>query len=44
MGILKHRTAPTCSWIASIFSVTLVIFYLIEIAFVFLIFAIVSWP
>lgn len=44
MGILKHRKAPKCSWIASAFSVTLVIFYLIEIAFVFLIFAIVSWP
>lgn len=44
MGILKHRTAPTCSWVASIFSMTLTIFYLIEIAFVLLIFAIVSWP
>ena len=44
MGILKHRKAPKCSWVASIFSVTLIIFYLIEIAFVLLIFAIVSCP
>lgn len=44
MGILKHRKAPKCSWVASIFSVTLVIFYLIEIAFALLIFAILSWP
>ena len=44
MGILKHRTAPKCSWIASIFSITLVIFYMIEVTFALLIFSIVSWP
>lgn len=42
MGILKHRKAPKCSWIASIFSVTLIIFYLIEILFILLAFAILS--
>ena len=43
MGILKHRKAPKCSWIASIFSVTLIIFYLVEIAFVLLTFVVIIW-
>lgn len=34
MDLGKHRNKPKCSWGASIFSVTLVIFYLIEVAFV----------
>ena len=33
MAPLKHRDKPKCSWLSAIFSVTLVIFYLIEIAF-----------
>lgn len=43
MGVMKHRSAPTCSWIASIFSVTLVMFYLIETAFALLTFLVISW-
>ena len=43
MGVMKHRNAPKCSWIESIFSVTLVMFYLIEIAFVLLAFVVISW-
>ena len=43
MGVRKHRNAPKCSWIESIFSVTLVMFYLIEIAFALLIFVVLGW-
>ncbi len=34
MDLGKHRSKPKCSWISSIFSITLVIFYLIEALFV----------
>ena len=34
MDLGKHRNKPKCSWGAAIFSVTLIIFYLIEAAFV----------
>ncbi len=34
MDLGKHKNKPKCSWVASIFSVTLIIFYLIEAAFV----------
>ena len=34
MDLGKHKGKPKCSWISSIFSVTLVIFYLIEVLFV----------
>ena len=34
MDLGKHRDKPKCSWISSIFSVTLVIFYFIEGLFV----------
>ena len=34
MDLGKHRDKPKCSWISSIFSITLVIFYLIEVLFV----------
>ena len=44
MGILKHRKAPKCSWVESMFSVTLVVFYLIEVAFALLIFLVVGCP
>ena len=30
----KHRNKPKCSWLSAIFSVTLIIFYLIEVFFV----------
>ena len=33
MDLLKHRDEPKRSWVSAIFSITLVIFYLIETAF-----------
>ncbi len=34
MDLGKHRDKPKCSWISAVFSITLVIFYLIEALFV----------
>lgn len=34
MDLGKHKGKPKCSWISAIFSVTLVIFYFIEVLFV----------
>ena len=34
MDLGKHKDKPKCSWISAIFSVTLIIFYLIEVLFV----------
>lgn len=34
MDLNKHKGQPRCSWISAIFSVTLIIFYLIEVLFV----------
>ena len=34
MDLSKHSGKPKCSWISAIFSITLVIFYLIEVLFV----------
>ncbi|MDE0502702.1 MAG: hypothetical protein OXI86_01385 [Candidatus Poribacteria bacterium] len=42
MDVAKHRGKPKCSWVSAIFSVTLVIFYLIEIAFTAFLFFIVK--
>ena len=42
MAPLKHRDEPKCSWVSAIFSVTLVIFYLIEIGFTVVVFFIVD--
>ena len=42
MDLLKHRGKPKCSWLSAIFSVTLVIFYLFEIAFTAFLFFIVK--
>ena len=42
MDPIKHRSKPKCSWLSAIFSVTLVIFYLIEIAFTAFLFFIVK--
>ena len=42
MDPLKHRGKPKCGWVSAIFSVTLVIFYLIEIAFTVFVFFIVD--
>lgn len=43
MDVDKHRDKPKCSWSSAIFSVTLVIFYLIEIAYAVVVFAIVKF-
>ena len=37
MDVMKHRKKPKCSWVSALFSVTLVIFYLVEVVFVLLI-------
>ena len=34
MNPMKHKSKPKCSWVASMFSITLNIFYVIEISFV----------
>ena len=34
MDLSTHKGKPKCSWISAIFSITLVIFYLIEVLFV----------
>ena len=41
MDPFKHRDKPKCSWVSAIFSLTLNIFYLIEIAFTIVVFFIV---
>ena len=40
MDAMKHRNKPKCSWVSAIFSVTLVIFYLVELAFTLIVFII----
>ena len=40
MDVMKHRKKLKCSWVSALFSVTLVIFYLVEIGFVILMSAI----
>ncbi len=40
MDLLKHKDKPKCSWVSAIFSVTFVIFYSIEIAFIVFVFLI----
>ena len=42
MNPTKHKNKPKCSWFSSIFSLTLVIFYLVEIAFIIGVFVIVK--
>ena len=34
MDLGKHRNKPKCSWLSAIFSITPIIFYLIEVLFV----------
>ena len=41
MNPMKHKDKPKCSWFSVIFSSTLVIFYIVEIAFTIGVFAIV---
>jgi len=42
MNPMKHRNKPKCSWQSAIFSSTLLIFYLVEIAFIVGVFAIIQ--
>ncbi len=40
MDVMKHRDKPKCSWWSAVFSITLVIFYLVEFVFILVTFAI----
>ena len=42
MNPTKHKSKPKCSWFSAIFSLTLVIFYILEIAFIVGVFVIVK--
>jgi hypothetical protein len=42
MNPMKHRNEPKCSWLSAIFSLTLVLFYLIEILFIIGVFVIIQ--
>lgn len=42
MNPLKHRDKPKCSWLSAIFSLTLVIFYIVEIAFIIGVFVMIE--
>ena len=42
MNPMKHKNKPKCSWFSAIFSLTLVIFYIVEITFIIGIFAIIQ--
>ena len=40
MNPMKHKNKPKCSWTSAIFSITLVIFYMVEIGFIVSVFLI----
>ena len=42
MNPMKHKNKPKCSWLSAIFSLTLVIFYIVEIAFIMGVFVIIQ--
>ena len=42
MNPTKHKNKPKCSWFSAFFSLTLVIFYIVEIAFIIGVFVIVK--
>ena len=42
MNPMKHKNKPKCSWLSAFFSITLVIFYIVEIAFIIGVFVIVK--
>ncbi len=42
MDLMKHRHKPKCSWLAAIFSVTLMIFYSVEVTFALIVFVIIG--
>ena len=41
MNPMKHKNKPKCSWLSAILSVTLIIFYLVEVLFIFFVFLII---
>ncbi len=41
MNPMKHKNKPKCSWLSAIFSLTLVIFYSVEVLFTFFVFVII---
>ena len=43
MNPMKHRNKPKCSWLSAIFSLTLVIFYSVEVLFTFFVFVIICF-
>ena len=34
MDVLKHRNKPQCNWLSAVLSVTLIIFYSVEVVFI----------
>ena len=42
MDVMKHVNKPQCSWLSAMFSVTLVIFYAVEVMFILATFAILQ--
>lgn len=42
MDVIKHVNKPQCSWLSAMLSVTLVIFYAVEVMFILATFAIVQ--
>ena len=42
MNPTKHKNKPKCTWLSAFFSLTLVIFYILEIAFIIGVFVIVK--
>ena len=42
MNPTKHKNKPKCSWLSAIFSPTLAIFYIVEIAFIIGVFVIIE--
>ena len=42
MDVMKHVNKPQCSWLSAVFSITLVIFYAVEVMFILATFAIVQ--
>ena len=42
MNPLKHKNKPKCSWLSAFFSLTLVIFYTVEITFIIGVFLIIQ--
>ena len=42
MDVMKHRDKPKCNWRAAVFSVTPVLFYAVEFAFILATFAILQ--